>query len=71
MGREELIESTEVGVSTLPGLILLRVFLACVAHLLFSFLFVFASHKFLGVRLIRDDWTMHLEVGSYKQVMLM
>ena len=69
MGSEELIESTEVGVSTLPGLILLRVLLARVAHLLFSLFFT--THKFLGVRLIRDDWTMHLEVGSYKQVMLM
>jgi len=38
LGREELIESTEVGVSTLPGLVLLRVLLACVAHLPLSFL---------------------------------
>jgi len=33
---EELIERTQVRVDTLPGMILLRVFLACVAHISFS-----------------------------------
>ena len=34
--REELIKRTQVRVGTLPGMILLRVFLACVAHISFS-----------------------------------
>merc|ERR1711953_1344328 len=33
---KELIKRTQVRVGTLPGVILLRVFLACVAHILFS-----------------------------------
>merc|ERR1719446_1953273 len=36
LSGEELIKRTQVRVDTLPGVILLRVFLACVAHISFS-----------------------------------
>merc|ERR1711953_538620 len=36
LSGEELIKRTQVRVDTLPGMILLRVFLACVAHISFS-----------------------------------